>query len=45
MNESQTSLRLRLGLPRAFHVTTAFLAEDCPSGALGSLGRAVVTII
>ena len=42
MNESQTSPRLRLGLPCAFHVTPAFLTEGCPSGASGSLGRAVV---
>ena len=41
MNESQTSPRLRLGLPCAFHVTPAFLTEGCPSGASGSLGRAV----
>ncbi len=38
-----SSPRLRLGLPRAFHVTPAFLTEGCPSGASGSLGRAVVT--
>ena len=40
-----SSPRLRLGLPCAIHVTPAFLTEGCPSGASGSLGRAVVTII
>ena len=38
-----SSPRLRLGLSRAIYVTPAFLTEGCPSGASGSLGRAVVS--
>ena len=40
-----SSPRLRLGQSRAFHVTPAFLPEGCPSGASGSLVRAVVITI